>query len=88
MEDIDLNMRMESGLGFLFFSSDFSTGVGDLDADLLGSLDDFSSLLGADVVGDFGTESSIIHEENVEIFNIVDEEFLETVGKMESSLLV
>ena len=44
--------------------------------------------LGADVVGDFSAEGSIVHEEDVEILNVVHDEFLEAVGEMESGLLV
>lgn len=40
----DLN-RMTSGFLLLFFGSDLSSGVGDLHADLLGTLDNFCSFL-------------------------------------------
>jgi hypothetical protein len=37
---------------------------------------------GADVVSDFSAEGSVVHEEDVEVFGVVDDELLETVGEV------
>ena len=43
---------------------------------------------GADVVGDFSAEGTVVHQEDVEIADASDYEFFEAVGKIVSSLLV
>jgi len=39
-------------------------------------------------VGNFGTESSIVHQKNVQIFDVVDNELFQTVWQVESSFLI
>jgi hypothetical protein len=79
----------------LLLGSDLSSGVGELDSDLLGALDDISSCLwllmnysGTDVVGNFTAEGSVIHEEDIEILGVVDEELLEAVGEEKLGCIV
>jgi hypothetical protein len=43
---------------------------------------------GADVVSDFRTESSIVHQENVKIAGVSDEELFKAVGEMESGFFI
>jgi len=43
---------------------------------------------GADLVGNFGAESSVVHQQNVEVSDVVDDEFLQAVGEMESGFLI
>lgn len=40
---------------------------------------------GADVVSDLGAEGSVIHEEDIEILGVVNNEFFEAVGEVEPS---
>ena len=68
---------------FLLLGSDLSPGVGELDSDLLGALDDVGSDSGADVVRDLSAEGSVIHEEDIKILGVVDDEFLQAVGEEE-----
>jgi hypothetical protein len=42
----------------------------------------------ADVVGDFCREGSVVHQQDVEVFDVVNEELLQTIGQMESSFLI
>jgi hypothetical protein len=39
-------------------------------------------------VGNFSTESSVVHQQNIKITNVSDNEFSKAVGKMESSFLI
>ena len=44
--------------------------------------------LWADIVGDFCTECSIVHEEDVQILHVADDKFLEPIGEIVSGLFV
>ena len=39
-------------------------------------------------MGDFSAESSIVHKKDIEILDVVDNEFLEAVRKMVSGLFI
>lgn len=39
-------------------------------------------------MSNFSTESSIVHEKDVKIFNVVDDKFLESVGQVISGFLI
>ena len=41
-----------------------------------------------DAVSDFGTESSVVHQKNVKVSCVFDEEFFKAVGEMESSFFI
>jgi hypothetical protein len=73
--------QSSSGVLLLFLGSDLSSGVGEFDSDLLGALDDLCSDSGADVMCDFSAEGAVVHEEDVEVLGVVDEELLESVGE-------
>lgn len=73
---------------FLLLGSDLSSRVGELDSDLLGSLDDLSSDSGADIMCDLSTEGSVIHEEDIKILCVVDDKLLQPVGEEELSGIV
>ena len=72
----------------LLLGSDLAAGVDDLDTDLLGPLDNFSTLAGTDVVRNLGAESAVVHKKNVEIFVVVHYEFLQTVWQEELGSVV
>lgn len=74
-------MEQSSSLLLFFLGSDLSSGVGELDSDLLGTLDDLCSDSRADVVCDLSTEGAVVHEEDVEVLGIMDEKLLESVGE-------
>ena len=64
------------------------TGVGDLDVQLDGTLDDVDPLAGRHVVGDFSGHSAVVHKEGGEVRGVVHKEGLESVGAEELCLLV
>jgi hypothetical protein len=39
-------------------------------------------------MGDFGTEGTVVHEKNIEIADVVDNELLESVGEVELGSVV
>lgn len=49
-------------------------GVGDLDTQSLGLGDDLDSLAGRHGVGDLGGVGSVVHEEEIDVSGVVDEE--------------
>jgi len=60
----------------LYVGRDSSLWICDLDTELLRLGDDFDSLSRADGVGDLGGEGMVVHEEEVNIVDVVDEEGL------------
>ena len=63
-------------------------GVGDLDVQLDGTLDDVDPLAGRHVVGDFSGHSAVVHKEGRKVGGVVHKEGLESVGAEELGLLV
>ena len=63
-------------------------GVGHLDVQLGGPLDDLPPLLGGDVVGDLGGVLAVVHQEELEVVHVVDAETVEAVGQHVPGLLV
>ena len=86
----------------LSFSSgllELASAVGQSDVEFLGSLNNVLStvtlrdnrdlpLLSRDVVGDLSSVGSVVHEEQLDVFFITNEELLESVGKNEAGLSV
>jgi hypothetical protein len=72
----------------LDLGGNLSLGVGDLDSQLLGTSDDVNSLSGRDVVGDLGRMRPVVHEEEVNVVFVVDEESLVAGGSHVTGLLV
>ena len=66
----------------LLLSSNLSSGVGQLDPDLLCALDDLCPDPGADIVPDLCAECTIVHEQNIQILHIMHHEFLKSVGQV------
>jgi len=62
--------------------------VGDLDVKLGGALDDLLPLPRRNIVSDFGGISSVVHQQELDILNVADEEGFEAVGAKVSGLLV
>ena len=46
------------------------------------------SYSGTDAVSDFSAEGSIVHQENVEVLGVFDEELFKAVGEMESGFFI
>ena len=42
----------------------------------------------ADVMCDFGREGSVVHQQDIEVFDVVNEELLQSIRQMESSFLI
>ena len=78
---ISLN-KTSCSFRFLLLCSNFASSIGDLHSDLLSSLHNLGSLLGTHVVGDLSAESSVVHQQNIQILDVVNHELLETVGKV------
>ena len=72
----------------LLFSAHASVGIDNLNVELAGALDNLLTLLGGDVVGNLGSVLAVVHEEEVQIINVVDTELKKSVGKKVSGLLV
>lgn len=72
-------MISRSCLNFLLFGSDFPSGIGNLHSNLLGSLYDLCSFSGAHIMGDFSTEFTVIHEQNIKILDVMDDKFLKSI---------
>ena len=63
-------------------------GVGDLDAESLGLLENVDALLGRDVVCDLGGVDSVVHEEELDVTDVGDHKAAVTVGHEVAGLLV
>jgi len=61
----------------VLFGAELGLGVGDIDVQSSGSLDDRLSLLGADALGDLASVLSVAHHQAVEFIDVVDEELFE-----------
>ena len=84
-------VRCECGLVHLLFALlllEAGIRIGESHIELLGSFDDGQSLASGYVVGDFASESVIVHEEQLEVLRVSQQELLEAVGQHEASLLV
>ena len=84
-------VRCECGLVHLLFTLlllQSGRRIRESHIQLLGSFDDGQSFASGDVVSDFSDESVIVHEEELEILWVGQQELLEAVGKHEASLLV
>jgi hypothetical protein len=67
--------------------SDLSTlGICDLNSEFLGSLQYLNSLRGTNSLGDLSTVFFVIHEKEINLFDVVDDEFLVIVGEEVSCL--
>jgi hypothetical protein len=78
----------KSSLLLLLLSSNFTSGVCQLDADLLGAFNNISSFLkslkiysGTNVMSNFGTEGSVVHQKDIKVFRIVNNKFLQSIGE-------
>lgn len=72
----------------LNLSGDTGLGVGNLDTELLGASDNLDSLPRGNGVGDLGGEGLVVHQEEVDIANVVDEESLVSGWHHVAGLLV
>jgi len=72
----------------LLFCLDLSLWIGETDVEFSSAFDDCDSLVCGDVLGDFTAEVTVVHEEDLKITFVVDQEFLEAVWKHESGLFV
>ena len=72
------NEKENSNL-LVILASQFGVLVGDMDVKLLGTLNNGLSLLGADGVGDLGAENAVVHHQNFQLGNVVDDELLEVL---------
>lgn len=66
---------------FGIFSANAGRGIQDLDVELSGALDDLTALLDGDGAGDLGGELVVVHQEKLEVLDIVDDELKEVVGQ-------
>ena len=73
-------------LGFL--SLELSVGVGDLDAKLFGTGDDLLAFLTRYVLGDLSAVLAVVHEQKLELGNVVNLELVESVRENVSRLFV
>ena len=73
---------------YLSLGSDASVGVGDADVELLGTLDNGDAVAGRDVVGNLGSKGAVVHQQEVQLGNVGDEELLEARGHQVAGELV
>lgn len=57
-----------------------SSAVGQLDVQLLGALDNLNTVAGADAVGNLGRVAAGVHNEHLQISNVVDDDLSQAVG--------
>lgn len=69
-------------------STDTGVGVGDLDAEGLGLLENVDALLGRDVVGNLGSVDTVVHEEKLDVTDVRDYKTAVSVGHEVAGLLV
>lgn len=72
----------------LLLGSQTGTGVDDLDIKLSGAFEDLDALLGGDVVSNLGSIGAVVHQEQLELLDVLDGELQETVRQKVASLLV
>jgi hypothetical protein len=70
----------------LLLLNKLALGVGELDIELGSAEDDLFSGLGTQIVGEFTSVDSIVHEEEFEFLDVSDQELLEAVGQEELGL--
>jgi hypothetical protein len=75
-------------MSFLNLGGNLSLGVGDLDSQLLSTGNDVNSLAGRDVVGDLSSVRSVVHEKELQISQVIDDESLVAGGHHVAGLLV
>ncbi len=73
---------------FSLFSLQLSVSVGDGDVQLSSTFDDGSALAGRHVVGDLSAVLAVVHEKQVKVVDVRDDELVETVRKNVAGLLV
>lgn len=62
---------------FVLLRAESSVGVGQTDRQLLGALDNVLALLGGHAVGDLSAVDAVLHEQHLQLLDVVDEELLE-----------
>ena len=79
---------MRKGDDLCLLSTNAGVGVGDLNTESLGLLEDVNALLGRDVVGDLGSVRAVVHEEELDVTDVGDHETAVAVGHEVTGLLV
>lgn len=72
----------------LNLGGDLGLGVGDLDAQLLGAGNDVDALAGRDGRGNLGGVGAVVHHQELEVLDVVDQEGLVAGGHHVAGLLV
>ena len=72
---------------YLFLRSETSTSVDHLDVQLSSTFEESNTLLGGNIVSDFGGVRTVVHQQQVEFANVGDGELAETVRQKVASLL-
>lgn len=78
----------KGAISLCLLSTNAGVGVGDLDAEGLGLLEDVDTLLGRDVVGNLGSVDTVVHEEELDVTDVRDHETAVAVGHQVAGLLV
>ena len=75
-------------LDLCLLSTNAGAGVGDLDTESLGLLENVDALLRRDVVGDLGSVRAVVHEEKLDVTDVGDHEAAVAAGHQVAGLLV
>jgi hypothetical protein len=67
--------------------SETSTSVDDLNVKLSSTFEESDTLLGGDVMGDFSGIRTVVHQQEVELTDVGNDELTETVGQEVTGLL-
>lgn len=86
--DYGSNVREKGARSLCLLSTDAGVGVGDLDTESLGLLEDVDALLGRNVVGNLGSVDTVVHEEELDVTDVGDHEAAVAVGHEVTGLLV
>lgn len=73
---------------FILLAANSGVEVCNADAQLFCSLTDEFTCLRANSMSDFCTVNAILHHQNLKLTNVVDNEFLESIGEHVTSLCV
>lgn len=84
----ETTIPMVRATGLCLLSTNAGVGVGDLDTESLGLLENVDALLGRDVVGDLGSVDTVVHEEELDVTDVGDHKAAVAVGHQVTGLLV
>lgn len=72
----------------VLLGNELGLAVGHFDVELRGALQNLHTLLGTDILGDLGTVALVVHEEHVEVLDVVHHKLVEFVRQQKARFSV